>query len=288
MSVLLQALVSGLAMGAVFAAVGLGFVLVYRVTNVINFAQGAFVVLGGMFTAKLATGVAAAGAALAALGASALAGAAVGWFALAGWAGQELAVVMVTLGVAVASEGIFIWLWGDIPVTYPPVGSAALDLFGAKVLPQQLLVIGVIAGVFVALHLFFNYSYLGKALTAAALNPAAARVCGIDTMVMGVVAFAVSSLLSGLAGLLLVPLVPFTPHVHVSLAINGFAAAVVGRLTDPLRAILGGLLLGELEAMVASYWDPNYQEVIALALLVGLLLTQSLRWSWWRARGKAA
>ena len=239
MSVLLQALVSGLAIGAVFAAVGLGFVLIYRVTNVINFAQGALVVLGGMFTAKLAASLAAPVAATAALLASAFAGALVGWFSLVGWAGHELAVVMVTLGLAVASEGIFIWLWGDIPVTYPPVGSTALDFFGAKVLPQQLLVIGVIAAVFAVLHLFFRFSYLGKALTAAALNPTAARVCGIDTTVMGVMAFAVSSLLSGLAGLLLVPLVPFTPHVHVSLAINGFAAAVVGRLTDPLRAILG-------------------------------------------------
>lgn len=284
MELFFQSLVSGLAIGTVFAIMGLGFVIIYRVTHVVNFAQGMFAVLGALVMSSLVQRMPGLVAAPLAMLAVAVVAAALGLFVVAASNVHGVSALMITLGFSVASEGVFVLIWGEIPVSYAPVRDSAFRVLGVHILPQQVLIIVSVAVTLLLLQLFFSRSYLGKALTAAALNPKAAQTAGINTLGMGVLAFAVSGAISALAGLLLAPLVPVSAQTtHVSLAINGFAAAVMGGLFHPLGAVIGGLSLGQLESFVANYGDATYQEVVALVAMLVVLLVQSAGWrAWWR------
>ncbi|MFD2354390.1 hypothetical protein ACFSTC_41560 [Nonomuraea ferruginea] len=134
-------------------------------------------------------------------------------------------------------------LWGDQPRSAPGL-AGSVTIAGARIQTQHLLVIAVTAATFVLLALFFGRTYLGKALTACASNPYAARVVGIDTRRMGLLAFALGGLLGGLAGVLITPLRPISFDTDVTLIVNAFAAAVFGALTRPVVALGGALLLG--------------------------------------------
>src|ERR1019366_7448577 len=130
---------------------------------------------------------------------------------------------------------------------------------------------------FLALDLFFERAYLGKALSACSSNPYAARVVGIDVTRMGLFAFALGGALGGLAGVLLGPLRPTSFDADVSLVIEGFAAAILGGLTRPILALMGGLLLGVAEAMVAGYVNGSYQTDVGLVLMLAVMIGQTAR-----------
>ncbi|MGH3444597.1 MAG: ABC transporter permease subunit, partial [Nocardioidaceae bacterium] len=117
--------------------------------------------------------------------------------------------------------------------------------------------------------------YLGKALSACASNPYAARLVGIDPIRMGILAFALGGLLGGLAGVLVTPLQPVSFDSDVGLATNGFAAAIFGGLNRPWAAMAGGLVLGVVEAMVAGYVNASYQTEVALALMLAVMIWQA-------------
>jgi branched-chain amino acid transport system permease protein len=135
----------------------------------------------------------------------------------------------------------------------------------------------VTAVVFTALALFFGHTYLGKALSACASNPYAARVVGIDVRRMGLLAFALGGGLGGVAGVLLTPLQPISFDSDVSLIVNGFAAAILGGLNRPVPALAGGLVLGVAEAMVAGYGKASYQVEVALGLMLAIMIWQGAR-----------
>jgi branched-chain amino acid transport system permease protein len=145
-------------------------------------------------------------------------------------------------------------------------------------MPRQfLLVAGVTAAAFALLALFFNRTYLGRALTACSSNPYAARLVGIDTTRMGLVSFALGGALGGLAGVLLTPLQPVAFNSDVGLAINGFAAAVFGGILRPGTALVGALVLGVAEALVAGYSRASFQSGVALVVMLGLMVWQASR-----------
>jgi branched-chain amino acid transport system permease protein len=275
--VLLQSLFSGLATGSVLAIVGLGFVVVHRVTSVVNFAQGAFAVSGAFLMSSLVGGLpwpvalavaVVAGGALAAL---------VGLVVVAGRGSHGVSALIVTLGAALALEGVYVLVWGDLPISYDPVARRALAVGGAFLLPQQVATMASLVVVFVALHAFLAYSYLGKALTAAALNPAAARLVGVNLRTVGVVAFAVSGIVSAVAGALVAPLNPVTPATHLTLAVGGFTAAIVGNLYSAPATVVGGLALGVLQALAANLGADRYQQEVGLVALLVVLLVQAAR-----------
>lgn len=275
MSAFLQYLLSGIATGASSALVALGYVAIYRVTHVVNFAQGAFVLAGGYATSSLLAlalpGPVAAGLAMLIV---AMIGAAVGAVALGNGRLPIIASLMITLGLSVLIEGIVLFVYGDVPTTYDGVGSTAVNVAGALVLPQQVLVLAAVAVVFPLFQLFFNRTYIGKAVTACALNPRAASLVGIDPRRMALFAFAVSAGLGGLAGAIGTPLAPLTSDAGVNIAVNGFAGAIVGGLVNPAGAVLGSLMLGVAQTMMAGYFDPSYQFVVALVLMIAVLVAR--------------
>lgn len=275
MTEFLTYLISGIAVGCTYAMLGSGFVMIYRVTQVVNFAQGTFAVLGGFFTYSLLSrglphGVAET---VGVLGSGAV-GALSGVIALSRRRSAPLTSLVITLGISIAAEAVEVVVWGAVPISFAGLrGTVGVD--GVRLSDQYLLVVIVPALSFVALAAFLSRSYLGKGMTACANNPFAARVVGINVWRMGVLAFAGGGLLGGLAGVLITPLQPSAYNSDVTLAVSGFAAAIVGGLLSFQGALIGGIILGVAESMVAGYWNASYQAIVALAIVLGVLSVQA-------------
>jgi branched-chain amino acid transport system permease protein len=277
MSAFVTYLVTGLALGCTFALVASGFVTIHRVTGVVNFAQGAFAVVAGLAAgALLGRGLPHGLAEAAAIAIAGLVGLLVGVIAIGKRGTPPLASLVITLGLGILIYAIEIIVFGDQPVSFPGL-PGAVQIGGARILTQYFLVIAVALVTFGALGLFFGRTYLGKALTACASNPYAARLVGINVMRMGLLAFALGGLLGGLAGVLITPLQPVAFDSDVALAINGFAAAIFGGLNRPGLALVGGLVLGVAEAFVAGYLSGSYQTEVALTLMLAIMVWQASR-----------
>ncbi|MGN9841215.1 branched-chain amino acid ABC transporter permease [Nonomuraea sp. H19] len=277
MTAFLTYLLNGLAVGCAIALIASGLVTIHRVTGVVNFAQGTFAVVAGLSTSSLlGLGFPHGLSEVTAVLVAALAGLLTGLAAIGKRDTPPLSSLIVTLGVGVLAYAVEIVLWGDQPRSAPGL-AGSVTVVGARIQTQHLLVIGVTAATFVLLALFFGRTYLGKALTACASNPYAARVVGIDVRRMGLLAFALGGLLGGIAGVLVTPLRPISFDTDVTLIVNGFAAAVFGALTRPVITLVGALLLGVAETMAAGYGYGSHQLEVALGLMLIVMIVQAGR-----------
>ena len=276
MSALIEYLISGVAVGCGYALLASGFVAIFRVTEVINFAQGTLAVLGGFvaYSALISLGLphgVAEGLGVLAAGAVGLV---FGWIAIGRRGTPPLASLVITLGLAVSAYAAEIAIWGDQPVSFSAV-PGDFTLAGAHLLRQYLVVIGVALVALLGLGLFFARTYTGKGMSACASNRFAARAVGINVRRMGLYAFALGSLLGGLAGVLLIPIEPLSFNSDIGLAVSGFAAAIFGGLRSFEMALVGGVVLGVAEALIAGYWQASYQTVVALGLMLLLMIGQA-------------
>jgi branched-chain amino acid transport system permease protein len=273
----LEYLITGLATGCAFALVATGFVAIHRVTKVVNFAQGGFAVMAGYITfSALHAGLPhGASELLAVLAATAL-GALVGLVTIGRRGTPVLASLIITIGIGIFLYAVEVAVWGDLPLQFD--GLPGIFAVGGLTLQRQyvLIVLATLLA-FAGLTAFFGRSYLGKVFTACASNPYAARLAGIDVTRVGIAAFAFGGAFGGLAGVLLMPLRSLTFDSDIDLAVNGFAAAIFGGLQRPLTALVGGLILGVAEAMVAGYSRASYQRAVSLLLILGILVWQAAR-----------
>jgi len=272
---LLQLMVSGIALGAVYGIVGLGFNIIYNATGVINFAQGEFVMLGGM----LATALVAAHVPLAATlplctFAVAVVGLLLERLAIRPLQKSSLmSMITVTIGASVLLRGVAKALWGANSVALAPFsGTAPLHVGGVVVDRQELWVCATALLTVVGSHLFFTCTLAGKAMRACAINASAARLAGVSVERMTLLAFAISAGMSGLAGVVLTPLTMVSYSSGTPWAVKGFCAAIVGGLGNGLGAVVGGLLLGILEALGSGILSSGYKNAIALLVLLLVLL----------------
>ncbi|MDH2425369.1 branched-chain amino acid ABC transporter permease [Sphaerisporangium sp. TRM90804] len=274
---LLTYVVNGLAVGCGFALIAAGLVAVHRVTGVVNFAQGMFAVVAGLSASwLLGTGLPHGLSEGAAVLVAAVAGLLTGLLAIGRRGTTPQSALIVTLGVGVLAYAVEIVVWGDQPRSFPGL-PGSVSVAGVGVQSQHLLVIAATAVTFALLTTFFGRTYLGKALTACASNPYAARVIGIDVTRMGLLAFVLGGLLGGVAGVLVTPLRPISFDTDVTLIVNGFAAAVFGSLGRAGLALVGALLLGLAESLAAGYGYAAYQLEIALGLMLVIMVVQSTR-----------
>ena len=285
MTQFLQTIVLGLSVGSAFALVGISFALIYRTTNIINFAQGAFAVLGGQFTVWLVDkGWPILAAAVVAVAMVAVVGAAVGFVAV-GIRGvtTPLASLVITLGIAFIAQAVQLLAFGDRPHTYPPISARVWEVGGVVIQPQYALIAGVTVVAVLLLTLLLQRTIVGHALVATADSVRAAELVGLSLRSVAIAAFAVSALLSAIGGLLLTPIVPVNYDSDVQIAVNGFAAAAFGGLVSIRLAFLGGLVLGIAEQLVIAYGDrigieQARQYELAAALVLMLILIG------WRSR----
>ena len=276
MSALIEYLISGIAIGCGYALLASGFVAIFRVTEVINFAQGTLAVLGGFVAYSALTSAGLPHGLAEALGvlAAGAAGLAFGWIAIGKRGTPPLASLVITLGLAVAAYAAEIAIWGDQPISFSALPGDFV-LAGAHLLRQYLLIIGISLVALLGLGVFFTRTYTGKGMTACASNRFAARAVGINVRRMGLYAFALGGLLGGLAGVLLIPIQPLSFNSDIGLAVSGFAAAIFGGLRSFEMALIGGLVLGVAESLIAGYWQASYETVVALGLMLLLMIWQA-------------
>ncbi|MDI6745832.1 MAG: branched-chain amino acid ABC transporter permease [Rhodocyclaceae bacterium] len=270
----LQFLFSGITVGAAYALAALGFTLIYNASNVINFAQGEFIMLGGMLTVFfLQAGLPMPVAVLLAIFIPALVGILIEKLAIEPVKNAEVTtLIIITIGAALVIRGVVQIFLGKGTHSFPPFSSAEpIAIAGATLLPQSLWVLGVAALVVVALGWFFSRTLMGKAILATSYNRLAAQLVGINTSRVLFISYALSGALGAIGGILLTPITLTSYDVGIMLGLKGFVAAVVGGLGSGLGAVVGGLLVGILEAMGAGYISSAYKDAIPFALILLIL-----------------
>lgn len=271
----LQFTMSGLTVGAVYAIVGLGFTIIYNASGVLNFAQGEFVMIGGMVSVfAVAAGVPLPLAILLAIMVAAFVGIGLHRLAIepAGDA-SPVVLIIITIGGALVIRGIAQIIFDKQLHKLPGFsGDAPINILGASILPQALWVLGGTALIVMLVTLFFARTMIGKAVLATAANRLAAQLVGVNTSVVLAISFALSAAIGAVAGVLVTPITFTHFEVGTMLALKGFAALVLGGLGSPMGAVLGGMLLGLCEALSAGYLSSTYKDAIAFLVMIGVLL----------------
>ena len=274
MAEFLQFLFSGITVGATYALAALGFTLIYNASNVINFAQGEFIMLGGMLAFFfLQAGLPMPIALLLAIAIAAVVGILLEKLAIEPARNADVVtLIIITIGASLVIRGVIqVWLGKGAHITPAFSGNEPLHIGGATLLPQSLWVLGVTALVVLGLWYFFSRTVAGKAILATSCNRLAAQLVGINTRWVLLVSFALSAALGAIGGVLLTPITLTSYDVGIMLGLKGFVAVVVGGLGSGLGAVVGGLLVGIIEAMAAGYISSAYKDAIPFILILLIL-----------------
>lgn len=279
----LQYLVTGLYQGSIYALVGLGFTIIYAVTNIINFSQGEFVMLGGMISFVLldSAGLPLALAAPLSVIIAATIGALLYLLAIRpARRASVVSLIILTIGASIFIRGIAAEVWG-VDAMRPPefTGNKSIEFLGAYIHPQALWIIGTTVVVTIILHLFFSRTMVGKALKACAISPAAAGLVGINPKTMALIAFSLAAALGAIGGVVMAPLTLTSYSVGLMLGLKGFVAASIGGFKSQIAAVIGGFMLGIIENLAVGIdWGPftsSYKDAIAILALLLILLLRS-------------
>lgn len=274
LSQFLQFMFSGVTVGATYALAALGFTLIYNASNVINFAQGEFIMLGGMLTVFfLKSGLPLPAALVLAIAVPAAVGVLVEKLAIEPARGADtVTLIIITIGASLVLRGL-VQIWrGKGPAVFPAFsGDTPILIGGAALAPQSLWVLGTSAVIVLALWLFFNRTVEGKAILATSIDPLAAQLVGVNTQWVLLVSFALSAAIGALGGILLTPITMTSYDVGIMLGLKGFVAAVVGGLGAGLGAVAGGLLVGIAEALTAGYISSAYKDAAPFVLILVIL-----------------
>ena len=270
----LQFVASGLTAGAIYALVALGFSIIYNASGAINFAQGEFVMIGGMSAATMwAAGLPLLAALPLAVVAAVVVALLVEKLAIepARHAGT-VTLIIITIGVALFLRGLAQLIWGKGVHRLPAFSSEQpLELWGATVLPQSLWVIAGAAVAVAALSAFYGRTLMGKAMLATSHNRLAAQLVGINTRGVLFASFGLAAALGALAGVLIAPIAFTSYDTGIMLGLKGFAAAMLGGLGSFGGAVLGGLVLGLLEGLGAGFVSSAYKDAIAFVVILAVL-----------------
>ena len=271
---LAQTLVSGIGIGCVFGLIGIGYCVIYNASGIVNFAQGAFVMLGGMLTHALLTraGLPLFVAAIISIALVAGLGVLVERFVVRPlWHRNATPFVMIlaTLAVQIVLERATLLVAGDQPKTLPNFIDLPPLMLGKVAISYQLMVIAVTSMVLVGLlALFFARTRVGRAMRACSINRDAAALQGIPVSRMLAYAFALSAGLGAIAGVLITPTQFTAFNIGVSFAISGFIAAIVGGFGNPGGAFVGGILLGVAQAIAIVTLGSGFKNIAALSILL--------------------
>lgn len=272
---ILQYTLSGLSTGAIYALIGIGFSIIYNSTGIINFAQGEFVMLGGMLTLFFIS--------VLKLPIWAAMPCAVLVSALGGLLFERLAIrplrqptpinlVIITIGGSILIRGLSMLLWGKDTHSLPPfTGDEPITISGATILPQHLWILAITVVIIAANKLFFYHTISGKAMRACSYNSRAAGLVGIDVRRMVLLSFIISSAMGAVAGIIVAPLTMTAYDVGIMLGLKGFCAAIIGGMSSGVATVVGGLILGVLESLGAGLISSGYKDAIAFIILLLIL-----------------
>ncbi|MDQ6679533.1 MAG: branched-chain amino acid ABC transporter permease [Pseudomonadota bacterium] len=276
MDLALQLFFTGLGIGAVYALVALGFVLIFRATNVVNFAQGEFAMVGAYLMVVFAVDL----------------HWPYGWAFVAALVGMALLGVVFNLGVyyplrhrtflpvIIATIGASIFLANTVLALYGPQPQVLSPWFetqglqiGPVYLDMQYILILALTLVLVGFNFwFFEHTLLGKKLQATSQDKEMASLLGIPVAAMIMLTFVYSALLAGVAGILVAPILFVSIQMGSTIALKAFAATIIGGFGDVTGAIIGGLALGVIETFGAAYISVPYKDGFAFLVLVAFLI----------------
>ena len=268
-----SALISGLGLGSMYGLLALGFYITYSVSNTVNFSQGSSMMLGAVFGYALAVGLGwpLALAALGSLVLCALYGVLVERVGIRPFARRgSNAWLMATVAIGIVADNVVLFTFGKEPRGFPmPTGlTGSIQLFGVGVSPLQLAI--PVAGLAMAglLHAFSKRTRPGKALLAVVQNRDAASLMGINVGLAVSVAFAVSTVFAGAAGILIAPLFNVHSDMGTLFGLKAFAVAILGGITSAWGVMLAGLLFGVIEALVTALLGSSYTQIVTFTLVI--------------------
>lgn len=273
-----QAIFSGVTNSFVYALIGIGMAVIFKGTKIINAMQGEFAVVGAIVTVFVLqlNGVPYIAAGLLGMVAGALLGLVLDMLfirpMMARKAGEE-SFLLLTIGLAFTIAAALLYFVGRDSFLLPGIGgNGVVEIFGAFVLVHSFWLVGIALAVVVALRIFYARSILGLSMAAASIDPAGAATNGINVRLMRTYTFVLGGAVGALAGILVTPLVAVNYQMGIALTLKGFAAAILGGLTNPLGAVVGGLLIGVSEALAVIGISSGYKDVAAMTLMIVVMI----------------
>lgn len=275
---ILQSIVSGMAIGGIYALLAVAFLLTYRVSGVLNFAQAQFVMLGAFVASSVAavSGVPLLAAALAGIGVAAVVGALMERVTYRPLRNKPHASMIIsTVAVGIVLEQAAHLIWGPDPRTLGSlVPNISLDILGARVSTVSLFVIAISVLLIIGLNLVLAKTRLGRQMQATAIDANTAQLMGVRTGAMVVIAFVITTGLSGAAGVLVAPMFSVTLTVGFLLALKAFAACVIGGFGNLTGAAVAAFGIGIVENLAGSFVGSDSKDLIAFALMILFLFVR--------------
>lgn len=273
----LQLLIGGIAVGCIYALIGLGYSLIYSASGLMSFVQGEIFMLGAYvaFTIHVGLQVPFLLAVLVAVGIMFVFGMVLerGLISpLLRRGSQQIHIVLATIGLSIFLKNLAMVIWGSDVKNFPSAfGETPIRVQNISISPQQIAIVAVTMVCMVVLHLFMSKTKLGTSLRAAAQDPMAAGVVGINVSLTVGMAWALAAVLSAIAGILLAPIYGVYPKMGAILSTKGFAAAVLGGYGNMYGAIIGGVIFGIVETMAAGYISSSFKDIISFGVLILVL-----------------
>ncbi|HFC46270.1 MAG TPA: branched-chain amino acid ABC transporter permease [Dissulfuribacter thermophilus] len=271
---LIQFLITGITIGAIYALVGLGFSLIYNASDVVNFAQGEFVMIGAMSAIFIhGAGVPYFVAILIAIFISMFVGVALEKLAIEQARNATVVTtIIITIGASIFLRGAALLIWGKEIYGFPSIsGDDPIKVGNITILPQSLWIMACTALFVFLLRYFFQKTLTGKAILACSFNKKAAYLMGIEVKHMLALAYGISGLLGGIAGVLITPITYMTYGAGVMLGLKGFCASILGGMGNSMGAVIGGLILGIVESLGAGFISSGYKDAISFFIILLVL-----------------
>jgi branched-chain amino acid transport system permease protein len=273
-----QYLIAGLTYGTIYAIAGIGFNIIYNTTGIINFAQGEFVMLGGMTAASLLPVMPLPLAIVAAVLITMVIGGLIE-ITFIRWLTKPsvLRMIIITIGISILVREAALAVWGESVRSLPYFTGneiTAISIGNVRMSPQVLWSLGACGVIVLALNLFFQHTMLGREMRACASNRDAAALCGIPTRNMVTLSFVLSAGIGALAGCVVSPITYTQYNIGTGLAIKGFTVAILGGLGNSMAAVAAGFLLGVLESFSIWVLPTAYKDAIAISILLAVLFVR--------------
>lgn len=282
-SIVIQYIISGLIYGSIYAVIALGFNIVYNSTGIINFAQGEFVMLGGMITHSFAKTMSLPLSLILAVLITSVSGGIIELLLIRNIGRlskrpmrkkAEMQMTIMTIGISILLREIALTIWGEQVQTVPFFSgneTSSLTFAGASFSPQLLWIIGTALLIFLFLSFFYKFTLYGQAMRACACSKTGALICGINADAMVTFSFILAAGIGAVAGAVTAPLTQTHYAIGTALSIKGFTVAVFGGLGSSAAAALAGFLLGIIESFSITIFPEAFKDIVSIILLLIIL-----------------
>ncbi len=274
MELLMQYIVTGLTVGSIYALLAIGFVTIYNITGILNFAQGEFAMIGALTCITFANaGLPISASIILAILISATIGLIVERTAIRHARNTTVIIlIIITIGVSTFLKGMGLIIWGTNPKQLAPlIKMEPIHFMGAVINPQSIFIFIVLLILLAVLYVFFEKTYIGSALRACEKNPRAAKLMGINTSTMSALAFTLAAALGAIAGILITPITDATYEMGFLIGVKGFVGMVIGGMHSIPGAVAGALIVGLLETFSGGFISTFYSDAITFLVLILVL-----------------